>query len=132
MKPFLYAALAGYVVAATHAVLSFVNKRRAAERITLYAAALGFAAHTGSIIFDWARDGHYPLFSTTEALSFLAWTLVVAYFVVTYRYPLRVLGAFLLPVVTLLVLASQLVSPDTTKDPSTVTDGSGSWLFPVH
>ena len=85
MKPFLYAALAGYVIAATHAVLSFVNKRRASERITLYAAALGFAAHTGSLIVDWARDGHYPLFSTTEALSFLAWTLVVAFFLVTYR-----------------------------------------------
>ncbi len=132
MKPFLYAALAGYVVAATHAVLSFVYKRREAERLTVYAAAFGFAAHTGSIILDWARDGHYPLFSTTEALSFLAWTLVVAFFLVTYRYPLRALGAFLLPAVALVVLASQLVSPDPGKDPASVTGGSGSWLFPVH
>src|SRR5919112_3801860 len=120
MKPFLYAALAGYVIAATHAVLSFVNKRRAAERLTLYAAAFGFAAHTGSIIVDWARDGHYPLFSTTEALSFLAWTLVVAFWLVTYRYPLRALGAFLLPAVALVVLGSQLVSPDPGKVPSSV------------
>jgi cytochrome c-type biogenesis protein CcsB len=136
MKPYFYAvhyaALAGYVVAAIHAVLAFVNKRRAAERTTLYAVAFAFAAHTAAIVIDWARDGHYPLFSTTEALSFLGWTLVVAYFLVTRRYPLRALGAFLLPVVALLVLASQLVSPVTTKDPSTVTDGSGSWLFPVH
>lgn len=136
MKPYFYAvhyaALAGYVIAAVHAVLAFVNKRRAAERITLYAVAFAFAAHTAAIIIDWVRDGHYPLFSTTEALSFLGWTLVVAYGLVTYRYPLRALGAFLLPVVTLLVLASQLVSPDTTRDPSVVTDGSGSWLFPVH
>jgi len=132
MKPFLYAAMAGYVIAAIHAVLSFVNKRRAAERITLYTAAFGFAAHTGAIIFDWARDGHYPLFSTTEALSFLAWTLVVAYGLVTYRYPLRALGAFLLPVVSLLVFASQFVSVNNVKDPSSVTGGSGSWLFPVH
>ena len=136
MKPYFYAvhyaALAGYVIAAVHAVLAFVNKRRAAERTTLYAVAFGFLAHTAAIAIDWVRDGHYPLFSTTEALSFLGWTLVVAYFLVTYRYPLRALGAFLLPVVTLLVLASQLVSPNTAKDPSTVTDGSGSWLFPVH
>jgi ABC-type transport system involved in cytochrome c biogenesis permease subunit len=132
MKPFLYAALAGYVIAATHAVLSFVSKRRAAERTTLYAVAFGFAAHTGSIIVDWARDGHYPLFSTAEALSFLAWTLVVAFGLVTLRYPLRALGAFLLPAVSLVVLASQLVSADPAKDPSSVTGGSGSWLFPVH
>ena len=136
MKPYFYAvhyaALAGYVVAAIHAVLGFVNKRRAAERTTLYAVAFAFAAHTAAIIIDWVRDGHYPLFSTTEALSFLGWTLVIAHFLVTYRYPLRALGAFLLPVVALLVLASQLVSPNTAKDPSLVTDGSGSWLFPVH
>ena len=136
MKPYFYAvhyaALAGYVIAAIHAVLAFVNKRRAAERTTLYAVAFAFLAHTAAIVLDWARDGHYPLFSTTEALSFLGWTLVVAYFLVTYRYPLRVLGAFLLPVVTLLVLASQLISSAPAKDPSTVTDGSGSWLFPVH
>src|ERR687883_95371 len=136
MKPYFYAvhyaALAGYVIAAVHAVLAFVNKRRAAERTTLYAVGFAFAAHTAAIVLDWAKDGHYPLFSTTEALSFLGWTLVVAYFLVTYRYPLRVLGAFLLPVVALLVLASQLVSSNPTKDASAVTDGSGSWLFPVH
>ena len=136
MKPYFYAvhyaALAGYVVAAVHAVLAFVNKRRAAERTTLYAVAFAFAAHTAALVLDWAGDGRYPLFSPTEALSFLGWTLVVAYGLVTFRYPLRALGAFLLPVVTLLVLTSQLVSPDTTKDPNTVTDGSGSWLFPVH
>ena len=44
MKPFLYAALAGYVVAAIHAVLAFVNKRRAVERIAFYSAVVGFAA----------------------------------------------------------------------------------------
>ena len=89
MKPFLYAALTGYVVAAIHAVLAFVNKRRAAERIAFYSVLAGFAAHTGALIVDWAQDGHYPLFSTPEALSFLAWTLVVAYWLVTYKYPVR-------------------------------------------
>src|ERR671927_1191188 len=132
MKPLLYAALAGYVIAAIHAILAFVNKRRAAERITLYSAVFGFAAHTGAILVDWARDGRYPLFSTAEALSFLAWTLVVAFGVVTYRYPLRALGAFLLPVVSMLVLATQFVPADTSRDPASVTGGSGSWLFPVH
>ncbi|HEX8721932.1 MAG TPA: cytochrome c biogenesis protein CcsA [Pyrinomonadaceae bacterium] len=132
MKPFLYAALAGYVVAAINALLAFVNKRRAAERVSTYAAAFGFAAHTGSLVLDWVQDGRYPLFSTTEALSFLAWTLVVAFGLVTFRYPLRALGAFLLPVVALVVVASQLVSPAPGKDPSSVVGGSGSWLFPVH
>jgi len=132
MKPFLYAALTGYVIAAIHAVLAFVNKRRAAERIAFYSVLLGFAAHTGALILDWVSDGHYPLFSTPEALSFLAWTLVVAYWLVTYRYPLRALGAFLLPVVSLLVLASQIVRGSSTLAATRVTDGGAAWLFPVH
>jgi len=132
MKPFLYAALAGYVVAAVHAVLAFVNKRRDAERITFYSVLFGFAAHTGAILFDWMRDGHYPLFDLPEAISFLAWTLVVAYGLVTYRYSLRALGAFVIPVVSLLVFASQIVRGDARMIASRVTDGSAAWLFPVH
>jgi ABC-type uncharacterized transport system permease subunit len=77
-------------------------------------------------------DGHYPLFSTPEALSFLAWTLVVAYWIATYKYPLRALGAFLLPVVCVLVFASQIVRGNETLDANRVTGGGAAWLFPVH
>jgi ABC-type uncharacterized transport system permease subunit len=132
MKPFLYAALAGYVVAAIHAVLAFVNKRQAAERITFYSTLCGFAAHTGAIIFDWVSDGHYPLFHLPETISFLAWTLVVAYGLATNRYPVRALGAFVLPVASLLVFASQLVRGDSTLIASRVNDGEAAWLFPIH
>lgn len=132
MKPFLYAALTGYVIAAIHAVLAFVNKRRAAERIAFYSVLAAFAAHTGALIFDWVGDGHYPLFSTPEALSFLAWTFVVAYWIATYKYPLRALGAFLLPVVCVLVFASQLVRGSAALEANRVTDGGAAWLFPVH
>ncbi|HWS55657.1 MAG TPA: cytochrome c biogenesis protein CcsA [Pyrinomonadaceae bacterium] len=132
MKPFLYAALAGYVIAAIHAVLAFVNKRRAAERITFYSLVCGFAAHTGAIIYDWAAEGHYPLFHLPETLSFLAWTLVVAYGLVTYRHPVQALGTFLLPAVSLLVFASQIVRGDENLRAARVTDGGAAWLFPVH
>lgn len=132
MRPFLYAALTGYVIAAIHAVLAFVNKRRAAERIAFYAVLAAFAAHTGALIADWVGDGHYPLFSTPEALSFLAWTLVVAYWIATYKYPLRALGAFLLPVVCVLVFASQIVRGSATLEANRVTGGGAAWLFPIH
>jgi ABC-type uncharacterized transport system permease subunit len=132
MKPFLYAALAGYVVAAIHAVLAFVNKRRASERIALLATALGFAAHTAALALDWVQDGHYPLFHLHETISFLAWALVIAYGVVTYRYSVRALGAFLLPIAAALVFASNVVRGDAGLVASRVTAGEAAWLFPVH
>ena len=132
MKPFLYAALAGYVIAAIHAVLAFVNKRRAAERTTVYSLVGGFAAHTLAIIIDWVQDGHYPLFHLHETISFLAWTLAVAYGVVVARHRVQALGAFLLPVISLLVFASNVVRGSSSLDASRVTDGGAAWLFPVH
>jgi ABC-type transport system involved in cytochrome c biogenesis permease subunit len=119
MRPFLYAALAGYVVAAIHAVLAFVNKRRAAERIAFYSVACGFAAHTAALAADWVQDGQYPLFHLHETISFLAWTLVIAYGVVTYKYSVRALGAFLLPAAAVLVFASSLPPGPPGSSPST-------------
>lgn len=132
MKPFLYAALAAYVVAAIHSILAFVNKRRAVERVSVFALLAGFVAHTLAITLDWVEDGHYPLFYLHETISFLAWTLVIAYALAVYRYRARALGAFLLPVVSLLVFVSNVVRGATGQLASRVTEGSAAWLFPIH
>lgn len=132
MKPFLYAALAAYVTAAIHAILSFVTKRRAVERVTLWSLGAGFIAHTAAIVTDWATDGHYPLFHLHETISFLAWSLVIAYAVVFYRYRTRALAAFTVPLVAILVLLSNFVRGQSGLSATRATEGDAAWLFPVH
>src|SRR6267143_613981 len=102
MRSLLLAVLAAYVVAAIHAVLAFINKRRALQRVSELAMLIGFVLHTAAIIADWVIYGHYPLFYLRETLSFLAWTLVASYALVLYRYRARALGTFTLPLVSLL------------------------------
>ena len=101
MKPFLYFALAAYVVAAIHSILAFVNKRRAFERVSMASLGVGFAAHTAAIIIDWIQDGHYPLFYLHETISFLGWTLVIAYALAMSRYRAQALGVLTLPLVAI-------------------------------
>ena len=132
MKSLLLVALGAYVVAAIHAILSFVNKRRTAERVSLTALAAGFALHTSALALDWARDGHYPLFGLRETLSFLAWTLVIAYGLALYKYRARALGTFTLPLVAVLLLVANLTPQSAPLMASAVTDGVAVWLFPVH
>lgn len=132
MKPLLYASLAAYVVAAVHSILAFVNKRRGADRVTTYSLIIGFAAHTAAIITDWVQTGHYPLFSLQETGTFLSWTLVIAYGLAVYRYRIRALGVFLLPIVCVLVFASNVVRGNTGINASRITDCSAAWLFPIH
>jgi cytochrome c-type biogenesis protein CcsB len=133
MRYFLLAALSAYVVAAIHAVLSFVNKRRAAERTAATSLAIGFAAHTAALAGDWVRDGRYPLFGLGETLSFLAWTLVIAFGVVSLRHEIRALGVLTMPLVAFLVTAAMLFGRgDSGPGAAAVTEGRADWLFPVH
>jgi ABC-type transport system involved in cytochrome c biogenesis permease subunit len=131
MRSLLLAVLAAYVVAAIHAVLAFINKRRALQRISELAMATGFLLHTGALVADWVIDGHYPLFYLRETLSFLAWTLVASYSLILYRYRARPLGTFILPLVSLLVFIATVTrsATEAATNPITVRN---TWLFPVH
>lgn len=131
MRSLLLAVLAAYVVSAIHAVLAFLNKRRALQRVSEWAMAIGFALHTAALIADWAIYGHYPLFYVRETLSFLAWTLIAAYGLVLYRYGARPLGAVTLPLVSLLIFVA-VITRSATPDRAEATSLSASWLFPVH
>lgn len=131
MKPLLLTVLAAYVVAAIHAILAFVNKRRMLERITLGSLAFGFVLHTVSLITDWTGEGRYPLFGLRETLSFLAWTLVVVYGLVIFRYRTQALGSFTLPLVAVLTFIAS-VTRDASAATGTVTDVNAAFLFPIH
>ena len=132
MRPLLIAALAAYVVAAIHIILAFINKRRAVERVAFVSLAAGFAAHTTTLVLDWAQAGHYPLFGLRETLSFLAWTLVIAYGWALVRYHTKSLGTLTLPLVVGLLMWSALARESETLTAGTVTGGVAAWLFPVH
>ena len=132
MKSLLIVTLIAYAVAAIHALLAFINKRRSAEKTALVSLGAGFAVHTASLVVDWVRDGHYPLFGLRETLSFLAWTLVVAYGLALYRYRTRALGALTMPLVTLLLLVALVVRAGDATAANSVMAGAAGWLFPVH
>lgn len=132
MKIFLVAALAAYLVAAIHSILAFLNKRRVLERVSLVALLSGFALHTAALATDWLQSGDYPLFYLRETLSFLAWTLVIAYGLAWYRYRTQALASFTFPLVTLLIFIANVVGESASVTHGQVTEGQAAWLFPIH
>jgi len=129
MRSLLLAVLAAYLNAAIHSILAFVNKRRSLQRVAAWSIAAGFALHTAALIADWVIDGHYPLFNLRETLSFLAWALVAVYAVVLYRYRAQAVGAFTMPLISILIFVA-LVIPGEPKDAP--TGFSSTLLFPIH
>ena len=129
MRSLLFAVLAAYLIAAIHSILAFVNKRRSLQRVALWSTAVGFVLHTGALIADWAIDGHYPLFFLRETLSFFAWALVAVYAIVLYRYRAPAVGAFTMPLISVLTFIALLIGSDSANAPATF---SATWLFPIH
>lgn len=129
MRSLLIAVLAAYLNAAIHSVLAFVNKRRSLQRVAQWSIAAGFALHTGALIGDWVIDGHYPLFKLRETLSFLAWALVAVYGVILLRYKAQAIGAFTMPLISVLIFVALVIQNQPGDTPTTF---SSTWLFPVH
>jgi ABC-type uncharacterized transport system permease subunit len=129
MRSLLLAVLAAYLIAAIHSILAFVNKRRSLQRVAGWSIAVGFVLHTAALITDWAVDGHYPLFFLRETLSFLAWALVAFYAVVLYRYRAQAVGAFTMPLISVLTFVALLINSDPNTSPAAF---STTWLFPIH
>jgi len=129
MRSLLLAVLTAYIIAAIHSILAFVNKRRALQRVAEWSMAAGFILHTAALIADWVIDGHYPLFFLRETLSFLAWALVATYALVLFRYRAQALGAFTMPLISVLTFMAILTSTGPQDAPAGF---STTWLFPVH
>src|SRR4029450_4785268 len=109
MRSLLLAVLAAYLIAAIHSILAFVNKRRSLQRVALWSMAIGFVLHTAALVADWVIDGHYRVFFLRETLSFLAWALVALYAVALYRYRAQAVGAFTMPLISVLIFVALVI-----------------------
>jgi len=75
-----------------------------------FATGLMFAAlviHTSSFISRWLAEGVIPAMGLYDVLSFFAWVMAAAYLAMQLRTKTRVLGAFVSPVIcVIMVIAS--------------------------
>ena len=129
MRSLLFVVLAAYLNAASHSILAFANKRRSLQRVAEWSTAVGFILHTGVLVDDWVVDGHYPLFSLRETLSFLAWALVALYSIVVFHYRMHAVGAFTMPLITVLTFIALMLGTGSASAPTAI---SATWLFPIH
>jgi len=64
----------------------------------------GFILHSLFLTISVFRAGNFPTGDTFEASTFFAWSVVLASYLSTFRYRIRILGAFVLPLVFFLIL----------------------------
>ncbi len=76
------------------------------QRWGLGLLAVGFAAHTATLILAWVELGHIPATNLYESLLLVAWTMAAIFLVLSYRFNLKIFGIYAAPLITLAMLVA--------------------------
>jgi cytochrome c-type biogenesis protein CcsB len=98
-----------YTLGLMHSIFGFYRKMQIFVNVALVMVGCGFASHTVYLLLLGLRVRHLPITNLSEALSFFAWCITLTFIVALVRYRINVLGAFVLPLVSMLVIMSQLI-----------------------
>lgn len=115
---FLMTTMGLYLVGTTSFLAYLLRRSEALSNISLGITALGFLAHTMTLVSRMMAVGHVPLTSFYEAMTLFSWTLVLIFLVVEFRHRIHVLGSFILPLALISLLsAAALPKEATTLEP---------------
>ena len=98
-----------YTLGVIHSLLGFYQKRQVFVRLALGMVTGGFFTHTLLLIVIGFQKRHLPLTNLSEALCFFAWCITLTFMIACFRYKTNALGAFILPLVSMMTVFSQLV-----------------------
>jgi ABC-type uncharacterized transport system permease subunit len=104
-------ALVAYVAAAGLALAYLIQREEAVYRLTTVATMAGWACQTIGLIARTVQSGRPPLWSFPEAMSVAVWAAVLLELWAERQYKIKVLGAFVLPIVVVLSIPKTVAVP---------------------
>lgn len=76
------------------------------------AAATGVALHAGAIAARWIGSGQVPMSNMFEYMSFLGWSIMLFFIIISVWYKLPALGAFVAPIGVIIVAYASVFPTD--------------------
>jgi ABC-type transport system involved in cytochrome c biogenesis permease subunit len=126
----LQVTLALYTLGLMHSIFGFYQKRQIFVYVALGMVVCGFLSHTVFLVTLGLERRHFPITNLPESLSFFAWSITLTFIVASLRYRMNVLGAFVLPLVSLLTIVSEIVWEENHAIPPSLRAG-GCFFTPV-
>jgi cytochrome c-type biogenesis protein CcsB len=115
--------IALYSLGLLHSIFGFFQKRQVFVRIALGMVVCGFICHTLFLVALGFERGHFPITNLPESLCFFAWCISLSFMVANFKYKTNVLGAFILPLVSLLTIISQVIWEENHSVPPSLRSG---------
>jgi cytochrome c-type biogenesis protein CcsB len=114
---FLSLTLLAYYGASALCVAYFLAQREAFCRWGARALGVGLACHTAALILMSVNLGWLPVATLGESLLVFSWTLVAAFLLLFWRFPIKVLGALAAPLAALMVSGGMILPAGKTTIP---------------
>jgi cytochrome c-type biogenesis protein CcsB len=124
----LQSALVLYLLSALFYAFYITTYRRGLERAGNYLLLAAFLLHLITVIARYSQTGYTPITTFYESLSFFALCITGFFVFLTARYRVDMLGAFLVPVVCLMLIWA-LTFPAEVKPLPPILN---SYWLPVH
>lgn len=105
-------ALISYLTASLEYFFYLVYRKPAVQTLAWVTVGVGLLAHTMIIGLRASETGHGPYTTSFEIALFFAWALVVVYFLTEWKYRIKDLGSFVIPMVFLIMVYSAFLSKD--------------------
>ena len=121
-------ALLSYFVAALGYTLYLVYRKSLVNLISAFSLGLGLFSHTVTIGLRSINTGHGPYTTGFEITLFFAWVIVVIFFLTEYKYKIKDLGTFVIPVVFLILFYSAFQS----REVLLIDDSSTMFWLTMH
>lgn len=115
-----------YLIGFILCIIKIYNDSSRLKDTLLIALISGFAIHSATIIYKFFVIGTIPITNMYESSSFFAWSVMVIFFYLHYRYKLTILALFILPIISLLMFVSVMLA-DEVKPLSPIL--SSVWLL---
>lgn len=99
-----YVLVGAYVASTALYWLWMAIKKEAIGHLATFAAIVGLVANTAAIILRWVITQRPPLTNGYEFILTFVWGIVAIYLFAEFRYKLRALGSFVMPVTFILLM----------------------------
>ncbi len=109
--------LFSYLLASLGYFIFLAYRRTIVSILAGWTVAFGLICQTVTILIRSSATGHGPYTTSFEVALFLAWLMVVVYFITEWKYKIKDLGAFVLPLVFIVLLFSAFLSRETALVP---------------
>ena len=106
-------ALISYLTASLEYFFYLVYRKPIVQTIAVATVGVGLFCHTMIIGLRASETGHGPYTTSYEIALFFAWMIVVAYFLTEWKYKIKDLGSFVIPLVFLIMVYSAFLSKET-------------------